>query len=90
VKLSEVDWDELYARICAQTGWTWEYVGQYMTLPRLKALNKYWENNPPLHQQVQALFGGLGVDTTSTATPPEEGGFDDLIANFQAAGGRIG
>lgn len=26
------------ARVCCATGWTWEYVGQFCTLPRLYAL----------------------------------------------------
>lgn len=28
-----------------------------MTLPRLDAMNAYWERNPPLHQLVAAYMG---------------------------------
>lgn len=85
-----MDWGGLYARICAQTGWTWEYVGQHLTLPRLKALNAHWQKNPPLQEQVLQLLTGLGGAPGSGAEPTEYGSFDELVAAFSAAGGTIG
>jgi hypothetical protein len=68
-------------------------VGEFLTLPRLKALNKYWEANPPLQQQVADLLSGLaGVLIPGVAAPQtseEYGSFEEFAADFQAAGGRI-
>jgi hypothetical protein len=47
----------LYARIIGATGWTWEYVAEYMTLPRLYALSSYWRTCPPVQESVAALLG---------------------------------
>ena len=35
-----VDWPELYAHVAIATGWTWEYIGEFGTLPRVAALNR--------------------------------------------------
>ena len=40
----------------ANTGWTWEEVGR-LTMPRLKALNRYWVKHPPVHMLVAAYLG---------------------------------
>jgi hypothetical protein len=39
------------------TGWTWEYINEYMTLPRLYAMDSYWESRPPTHMMVAAYLG---------------------------------
>lgn len=39
------------------TGWTWEYIDEHMTLPRLAEMSAYWKNNPPLHSMIAAYFG---------------------------------
>ena len=38
-------------------GWTWEYIDQNMTLPRLEDLNRYWAQYPPMHRLVAAYLG---------------------------------
>jgi hypothetical protein len=38
-------------------GWTWEYVDQHMTLPRLSILNRYWKKHPPVHCMLAMYFG---------------------------------
>lgn len=40
----------------ACTGWTWDEVGR-LTMPRLKALNRYWKKHPPVHLLVAAYLG---------------------------------
>lgn len=47
----------MYAHVVACTGWTWDYVAEHIDLPRLKALNLYWADNPPLHRMVAAYLG---------------------------------
>lgn len=39
------------------TGWTWEYIDESMDIPRLTALNRYWESSPPIHTMLAAFFG---------------------------------
>lgn len=38
-------------------GWTWEYVDEYMTLPRLAALTEHWTRTPPISEVVAAAVG---------------------------------
>jgi hypothetical protein len=66
-------WDGLYCHLITCFGWTWEYVDQSMTFPRLAALNVYWKRNPPLHQLVANYLGYNGK-----AEKTEQ--VDDLIA----------
>jgi len=47
----------MYARVCDATGWTWDYVGEFLTLPRLRALVKRWNEFPPVSESVAALLG---------------------------------
>jgi hypothetical protein len=42
--------------VCANTGYTWDEVGR-LTLPRLKALMRYWEAHPPVHLLVASYLG---------------------------------
>lgn len=53
----EVDWDEMYVYLIECTGWTWEYIDEFMTLPRLGRMNDYWTRIPPLHILVASYFG---------------------------------
>jgi hypothetical protein len=36
---------------------TWEYIDDHMTMDRLKAMQSYWDANPPLHLLVKAYIG---------------------------------
>ena len=46
------------AYVCAATGWTWDHVGEHMTLPRLYAMFEHWGRYPPAHISA-ALFAGI-------------------------------
>lgn len=48
----------MYARVCDATGWTWDYVGQCLTLPRLRALMRRWAKVPPVSESVAAFVYG--------------------------------
>lgn len=41
----------------AAFGWTWEYIDEFMTVPRLNAILKFWEHAPPVHQMIAGYFG---------------------------------
>ena len=55
-----VDWDALYATLIARTGWTWEYIDEHMSVPRLEAMNRQWERTPPLNEAVAVLLRAFG------------------------------
>jgi hypothetical protein len=39
------------------TGWTWDYIGNNLDLPRLFSLYDYWKINPPSHLLLKAYVG---------------------------------
>jgi hypothetical protein len=51
----------VYAYVAAATGWTWEYIGRQLTLPRLYALYRHWKLYPPVHVGVALIAQGLGA-----------------------------
>ena len=57
----------MYARIACTTGWTWEYIGQCLTLPRVYAMVQYWKASPPVNEAVAAY---LGIGDKATVEQP--------------------
>lgn len=54
-------------------GWTWEYIDDCLTLPRLSALERHWRTAPPVHESVAAFLGitnRAAVSGTDGATGP--------------------
>lgn len=49
-------------------GWEWEYIDEYMTVPRLEALHKYWKQAPPL---AEAFAAFVGIESTPEGTPED-------------------
>ena len=47
----------MFAYVCAATGWTWEYVGECLTLPRLTSLIEHWNRYPPVAVTAAAFAG---------------------------------
>jgi len=37
--------------------WTFEYIDEQMTLPRLAALSAYWQHSPPVHISIASYLG---------------------------------
>ena len=58
----------MFSRVCCATGWTWDYVGEHMTLPRLFALQKRWEIARPVDESVALLVGAF---TTKSEAPAQ-------------------
>lgn len=50
------NWDAIYAHIIAATGWDWDQVDA-LTIPRYRALKRYWDDFPPAHLLLRALAG---------------------------------
>lgn len=92
-------WGELYALFCVETGWTWEYVDEEMTLPRCDGFVALWKQTPPLRTTLRIIAGALGMkapesgatDAKSTVQPvssakPDLGMY---LEAFGAAGLRV-
>lgn len=87
VRLDQIDWGEIYAGIIAGTGWTWEYIDENMTLPRVISLNKHWAEFPPVHIGL-TMFSKAFLGT-GKKKPDKRGNLQDLMQAFGMAGGRI-
>lgn len=59
-----------------------------MTIPRLKELNKHWQEFPPSHVQLNRLATYFGLKPAETASKNSKG-LNDFIADFMAAGGKV-
>jgi hypothetical protein len=66
----------LIADVCASTGWTWDYVEDTLTAPRMIALYEYWNKHPPVHKLVAAYMG--------LKPPGAQSGFGEFLAEVQA------
>jgi hypothetical protein len=51
----------ILARVMTATGRPWDELEDTLTWPRLNALGRYWQDNPPVHELVaviaEAAFG---------------------------------
>lgn len=75
----------------AATGWTWEYIDENMTLPRLAVMNKHWNVAPPVHISLARLNGAL-LEKAPEAEKADGGdnkGLQDFIGDFLSGGGKI-
>ena len=85
------DWDAIYAHLITVTGWTWDYIDDFVTLPRLYALNEYWIEHPPIHLTM-AAFAGIKPQKKGSNGKIEKKlskrDFQDMIAVFGAGPGR--
>lgn len=61
-------WGELYALFCLETGWTWEYVDEEMTLPRADEFVKLWKITPPLRLVLTSIAVALGMPAPNVAS----------------------
>jgi len=77
--------------VISLTGWTWEYVGRQMTLPRLYEMQGYWEQHPPVGDLVAAYLGYEARSTGLKPVPPKSsyGSAEELMAAFGSAGGKV-
>jgi hypothetical protein len=64
--------------LIACTGWTWEYIDNHMTVPRLSAMTRYWNQNPPVHVLVAGYIGYEAPKTAEDGKPPAAPSQDDI------------
>lgn len=74
------------------TGWTWEHVTQYVTLPQVHALQTHWQYQPPMVVLAARLCRHFGVEAGKTVQPtarsPEEAMREAMMAGLPIAHGR--
>ncbi len=79
----------MYGLIITATGWTWEYVDENMTMPRLEELREYWTETPPVHVCVAAYL--LDKGGKSKEKPLEgDAGVGYLMSLFPSKGNPHG
>ncbi|EOF9914138.1 hypothetical protein ACGLR3_002096, partial [Neisseria gonorrhoeae] len=71
------------AHVCASTGWTWDYVADNLDLPRIKHLNEYWREHPPVHILAASY---MGVKPSSGSVQSEA---DEAEAVGMLGGGEL-
>jgi len=75
------------AHACQSLGWDWDTARRQLNIPRLKALNDYWQRSPPVHLSVAAYLGirakgGAGGEQPAQPVSPLQGAsaiLDDLL-----------
>jgi hypothetical protein len=68
-----VNWGELYAHLLTCfPGWTYEYIDDHMTIPRVLEINAYQAKCPPLHIMV-AGYLGIGSKSSKPSETDENG-----------------
>lgn len=58
----------MYTRLASAFGWTWEYIDEYVTVPRLIEITEYWKQVPPLHEAFAGFFG-IGRSSGGSVRP---------------------
>lgn len=74
-------------------GYTWEYIDEFMTLPRYAAICAHWETTPPLSVTAWVIAQSLGAKPKKpVAAPGKENSAGDrqaLLDLFGAAGSGL-
>ena len=71
-----MSWGDLYTLLITVTGWTWEYIDDHMTIPRLDEMTTYWKYQPPIHLMLASFFG------IKEKTKEPEMSFEDFVRMF--------
>jgi hypothetical protein len=83
----------MYSHIIQATGWSWEYVRDHMTLPRLAEMNKYWASFPPVHISAgriyHAITGTKPTPLSSAAEAEPVKDLNDFISDIMSQGGQV-
>jgi len=51
----------LYVILIDAFGWSWEYIDEEMTLPRMESVMKHWDKIPPVSVTLAGIAAALGV-----------------------------
>lgn len=75
----------MYGLLITVTGWTWEYIDECMTLPRLEELRIYWADSPPIHLAFIAFaraWSGEGSSKRSEVPVDQQANLEMLAQLF--------
>jgi hypothetical protein len=67
-------------------GWTWEYIDEFVTLPRLKEITAYQKKHPALHELVAAFMGVGTKKGPKQVDAAETNNMDQFFAEMGALG----
>lgn len=67
------------------TGWTLDYVGWHVDLPRLGTLNKYWKKFPPVHVLVASYVGYEAPADVDLKPEEVKASQEDMMQEFMAS-----
>lgn len=67
-------------------GWTWEYVDDHMTLPRLAAIKKYQANNTPAAFTLSSIENLLAQYMGAELKTRSDGGSNSSTGNSRNSG----
>lgn len=87
-----MNWQLLTAQLCTVMGWTWEYVEEHMTLPRLYALIETWKQQPPAAVSLANIARALGwqpAAPTATARQAKKRTREEILAEFGGMAGVV-
>lgn len=71
----------MIAHVAISGGWTLDYVGDHIDLPRLTTLSKYWVKHPPIHILMAAYTGYKAPEPAKVITQAEQ---DQMLAQLIA------
>lgn len=70
-------------------GWSWEYIDEEMTMPRMMAVLKRWEVVPPLSISIAGIASALGiVKREPSRLEDKEQDFSELIGVLGVSKGK--
>ena len=65
----------MYCYLIDSFGWTWEYIDDHMTIPRMLAINSWQSKYRPQHLMLndirQMIAAYLGIDLEAAAKPKD-------------------
>lgn len=68
------------------TQWTWEYIDEYLTLPRWNSLREHWKRWPPTHITAALFAGAGGGKETAVKMPTNQ---EDVRKMMKEAAARV-
>lgn len=76
--------------LATEFGYTYEYIGECMDLPRLTALQKHWKTVPPVSITLFGIASALGMKMPSEQRKQPSLEEAKAVAAMMGPGGRIG
>jgi hypothetical protein len=79
-------WGQVYALFVLETGWSWEYIDEEMTMPRANEFVDLWKLTPPLRVTLSIIAHALGMESPESTGAAPKGKKQDLGSYLEAFG----